>query len=80
MKGRNLEPRKLYPERLSLIFNGEIKSFSKKQKLKEFKHLQTSSTTTTKGTSLSRKEIATIRNKKISNEEFPLWHSGNKSD
>ena len=54
MKERNLEPRILYPARLSFRFEGEIKSFSDKQKLKK-----TSSTTTSDGTSLSRKEKAT---------------------
>ena len=36
MKGRELEPRMLYPERLSFRFDGEIKSFPDKQKLREF--------------------------------------------
>ena len=36
MKGKNLQPRMLYPARLSFRFNGEIKSFTHKQKLKEF--------------------------------------------
>ena len=34
MKGRNLEPRILYPARISFRSNGEIKRFSDKQKLK----------------------------------------------
>ena len=33
---KNLTPRILYQARLSLIFEGEIKSFPDKQKLKEF--------------------------------------------
>ena len=33
MKGKNLQPRLLYPARLSFRFNGEIKSFTDKQKL-----------------------------------------------
>ena len=33
MKGKNLQPRILYPARLSFRFNGEIKSFTDKQKL-----------------------------------------------
>ena len=37
-------------------------------KAKRIQHLQTSSTSTTKGTSLSRKGKATIRNKNIKNE------------
>ena len=35
MKGKNLQPRILYPTRLSR-FDGEIKSFSDKQKLRKF--------------------------------------------
>ena len=36
MKGKNLQPRLLYPERLSFRFEGEIKTFTDKQKLREF--------------------------------------------
>ena len=36
MKGKNLQPRILYPARLSFSFDGEIKSFPDKQKLREF--------------------------------------------
>ena len=36
MKGKNLQPRILYPARLSFRFDGEIKSFTDKQKLREF--------------------------------------------
>ena len=36
MKGKNLQPRLLYPARISFRFNGEIKSFTDKQKLREF--------------------------------------------
>jgi len=36
MKVRNLQPRILYPAKLSLRFDREIKSFRDKQKLKEF--------------------------------------------
>ena len=35
MKGKNLQPRLLYPARISLTFHGEIKSFRDKQKLRE---------------------------------------------
>ena len=35
MKGKNLQPRILYPARLSFRFDGEIKSFPDKQKLQE---------------------------------------------
>ena len=36
MKGKNLQPRILYPARLSFRFDGEIKSFPDNQKLREF--------------------------------------------
>ena len=36
MKGKNVQPRLLYPARISFRFNGEIKSFTDKQKLREF--------------------------------------------
>ena len=36
LKGKNLSPRLLYPARVSFRIDGEIKSFSDKQKLREF--------------------------------------------
>ena len=36
MKGKNLQPRLLYPARISFRFNREIKSFTDKQKLRGF--------------------------------------------
>ena len=36
MKVKNLQPRLLYPARLSFTFEGEIKIFTDKQKLREF--------------------------------------------
>ena len=36
MNGANLQPRILYPARLSFRFDGEIKSFPDKQKLRKF--------------------------------------------
>ena len=36
IKGKNLQSRLLYPARLSFRLNGEIKTFTDKQKLKEF--------------------------------------------
>ena len=36
LKGKNLQPRSLYPARISFKIEGEIKSFSDKQKLREF--------------------------------------------
>jgi len=36
MKGNSLQPRILYPTRLSFRFDGEIRSFPEKQNLREF--------------------------------------------
>ena len=36
MKWKNLQPRLLYPARISFIFDREIKTFTDKQKLREF--------------------------------------------
>ena len=36
MKEKNLQPRLLYPARISFRYEGEIKSFIDKQKLREF--------------------------------------------
>ena len=36
MKGKNLQPRLFYPARTSFRFDGEIKTFTDKQKLREF--------------------------------------------
>ena len=36
MKAKNLQPRLLYPARISFRFDGEIKTFTDKQKLRDF--------------------------------------------
>ena len=36
MKGKNLQPRLLYPAGISFRFDGEIKTFTDKQKLREY--------------------------------------------
>ena len=55
MKEKNLQPRLLYAARISFRFDGEIKTFTDKQKLREFSTAKTSSTTNVKGNSLGRK-------------------------
>ena len=35
MQGKNLQPRLLYPARISFSFEGELKSFTDEQKLRE---------------------------------------------
>ena len=54
MKGENLQPRSLYLSRISFRFQGEIKSFTDKQK-QRIQHHQTSSSTKAKESSLDRK-------------------------
>ena len=54
MKGKNLQPRILYPARLSFRSDGETKSFPDKQKLRIWHH-KTSFITNAKGTSLGKK-------------------------
>ena len=41
MKGKNLQPRLLYLARISFRFDGEIKSFTDKQKLRELSTTKT---------------------------------------
>ena len=36
MKSRDLQPRLLYPAKISFIIKGQVKSFPDKKKLKEF--------------------------------------------
>ena len=50
MEGENQQPRIFYPARLFFRFDGEIKSFPDKQKLR-VQHHQTSFTRNAKGTS-----------------------------
>ena len=69
MKGKNLQPRLLYPARLSFRFEGEIKSFADKQKLREFSNTKSALQQTLKGNSLSRQEKATRRNKNTTNDK-----------
>ena len=54
MKEKNLQPRLLYPARISFKYEGEMKSSTDKQKLRQFSH-QTSTSTNAKGSSLDRK-------------------------
>ena len=53
MKEKNLQPRLLYPARISFRYEGEIKSFTDKQKLREFS--TTKPAACAKGSSLDRK-------------------------
>ena len=54
LKGKNLPPRLLYLARISFTIGGEIKSFSDKQKLREFSTTKPALQQTLKGLILSR--------------------------
>ena len=72
MKGKNLQPEILYLARLLLKFEGEVKRFTDKQKIKEFSTTKLVFIRNAKGISLSRKEKATTRNMKIIKEKISL--------
>ena len=55
MKEKNLQSRLLYPTRMSFKYEGEIKSFTDKQKLRKFSTTKSPSSTNAKGSSLDRK-------------------------
>ena len=57
MKEKNQQPRLLYPARISFRFDREIKTFTDKQKLREFSTTKPAlqQMTNAKGTSLGRK-------------------------
>ena len=55
MKGKHLQPRLLYPARISFRFNREMKNLYRQAKSERIQHHQTSFTTNAKGTSLGRK-------------------------
>ena len=54
LKGKNLQPGLLYLARISFTVDGEIKSFSEKQKLGEFNTTKTALQQMLKGLILSR--------------------------
>ena len=55
MKEKNLQPRLLYPARISFKYEGEIKKLYRQAKAERIQHHQTSSSTSAKGSSLDRK-------------------------
>ena len=61
MKSRDLQPRLLYPAKLSFRIEGQVKSFPEKKKLKEFIITKTLLYEMLKG--LKKKKIKTMNNK-----------------
>ena len=54
LKGKNLQPRLLYPARISFGIDGEIKTF-RQAKVKRIQYHQTSFTTNVRGTYIVKK-------------------------
>ena len=69
MKAKNLQPRILYPARLSFRFDRNQK-LSRQAKVKRIQHHQTSYTTNAKGTPLGRKQEKKPYLKKINPEQL----------
>ena len=67
LKGKNLQPRLLYPGRISFKTEGEIKSFSDKQ------YHQTSFTTNVKGTYIVKKYKRRKKIYKINPKQLRKW-------
>ena len=78
MKGKNLQPRLLYPARISFRLNGEIKrnqNIYRQEKANRIQHHQPSSTTNVKGTSLSGKH----KRRKGPTKTNPKQENGNRN-
>ena len=72
MKGENLQPRLLYPTKLSFKFDGEIKSFSDNQ-VKRIQCHQTRFTTNVKGTYIAKKYKRRKKIYKINPKQLRKW-------
>ena len=65
LKGNNLQPRLLYPARITFKIDGEIKSFSAKQKYREFSTIKPALQQMLKG---HRQEIQEKKKKDLQNQ------------
>ena len=72
LKGKDLQPRLQYPARISFKIDGEIKSFSDKQKLRIQYH-QTSFTSNVKGTYIVKKYKRRKKIYKINPKQLRKW-------
>ena len=75
LKGKNLQPRLLYPARITFKIDGEIKSFSDKQKLKRIQYHQTSFTTNVKAIYIVKKHKRRKRATKSNPKQLRKWQS-----
>ena len=73
MKEKNLQPGLLYPARISFRFDGEFKSFTDKQKLREFSTTKAALQKNAKGTSPGRKHKRRKRPTIINPKQLRKW-------
>ena len=73
LKGKNLQPRLLYLARISFKIDGEIKSFSDKQKLREFSTTKPGLEQTLKGLTESRNTREEKKIYKINPKQLRKW-------
>ena len=73
LKGKNLQPRLLYSARISFRIDGEIKSFSDKQRVKRTQYHQTSFTTNVNGTYIVKKYNRRKKIYKINPKQLRKW-------
>ena len=72
LKGKNLQPRLLYLEMISFKIEGEIKSFSEKQKLREFSTTEPALQQMLKGHTV-KKYKRSKKSYKINHKEIRKW-------
>ena len=72
MKGKNLQPRMLYPAKLSFRLDGKIKSSPVKQKLREFSTTKPVLQQMLKKRLRAKKKRSLLESRKLKNEK-PHW-------
>ena len=73
MKENNLQPRLLYPARISFKYEGQIKSFTDQQKLREFSTAKPALPTNAKGYSLDRRHKNGVQTRTQNNKVSGNW-------
>ena len=76
MKGKNLQPRLLYLARILSKIDGEIKTFSDKQKLREFSAFKPALQKNVKGTYIVKK---CEKKKEVQNPPQTIKKNGNRN-
>ena len=72
-KGKNLQPRLLYPARISFRTDGEIKKLFRKAKVKRIQYHQISFTTNVNGTYIVKKYKRRKKIYKINPKQLRKW-------